>query len=459
MMLALFIVLHLFLALWIILIVRIENGRYLVLTPFIIFISLEVVFSWNFWLLFQPSDVNVTDYSVIVSLVATASYLAGYMFFLTYERIRTGEFKEQSSPATFLKQPLIRSNSTSTYAVVLVMLVVFGCAVGVAYFRGVPPTMQAIKNLLTGSELEEIQAMVGAGRRELTKSYVFGGEYRGQGVLKSFMFTIWSYGLTLSLVLAFTEKRGIWYFFAFLYFWGVLYFIGGIGERSRLLWAFIVGFCGLSYAYRFNMRRLASAGIMLISILFLTTMVMPRYKVDVPTYNIPYQIAVSIVNRIFQGNKINNVRIINYMENGELSLTYGEEHLVMALNILPGIHNPPIGHKLGEMMGIRKTTYYSGTYLGDVYLDFGLPGTILIYLFLGMLSCWFFIVVLKMSKRIENIPFIAFIVYRLGEMSIGAGLITLMSGLVPVLLLHGFILMAIGLRPVLLKSTIKEKCL
>lgn len=447
MMTAVFIGIHLFLALWMILILRVENRGRMVLTPFLVFAVLDVVFSWNLWLLFQD-EVVVRPYHVVVSMTATASFLTGYFFFLAYRKTLSGARGAASLLERFLRQPLARSRSDHVYLLILVLLLISGCGIGAVYYRDMPPTMQAARNLLTGGELESVQSTVSSGRRELTKSYVFGGEYRGQGVLRSFMFTIWVYGLTLSMVLAFSRKRTLWKLWVLLFLAGVFYFVGGTGERSRLLWGLGVGLIGLSYVLRFNMGRLLAAGVGLAAVLFLLTLIMPRYKTDEPGKQIPYQIAVSIVNRILQGNKINNVRVMNYLESGEMRRTYGEEHLLVALNTLPGIHRPPLGHRLGELMGDSKTTYYTGTYLGDVYLDFGLPGTVLVYLFLGMLLCGVFHLALRIGKRVENIPFLAFVVFRLGEMGLTGGVTTLFTGLVPALFVHSMVMLFMGLQPV-----------
>lgn len=411
-----------------------DTGGRLVITPFLLFAMLEVAFTWNYWLLFQDVEVEVTPYPIIVSMAASVCFLAGYMFFSAHTETRdkrTLSFHIRE----FLERPFQRSESAAT-VILLACLLGAGLGTGLTYYRESPPVVAGAFKVVSEGSLEKARSIVSSGRRELTKSHVFGSEYRGQGVLKSFMFVTWTYGLALSVILSFRERRIRWYLSVILFSLGGFYFIAGTGERGNFLWSLIVVLIAASYVVRLGFKRILLAGLILTLLLTALTLLLPRYQMKKTKSELIVQVVSSVLERIFHGNKINNFRIMYFLDQRKLDYTYGGEHLDLFLNAVPGIHRPPLANKIAELLGKNDTTYLTGTYLGKAYIDFGLVGVICSYLFLGWFVGMIFSRSLSGPKRVESIPFLAFIVYELGEMSVGSGVIAFASGMIPVVVVH-----------------------
>ncbi|RJR42048.1 MAG: oligosaccharide repeat unit polymerase [Desulfobacteraceae bacterium] len=424
-------VLFLVLACW-----RADSGNRLVFTPFLVYMLVELSFSWSTWLLFLDTDVPVSDYAIAVSLLATLCFCLGFLISSKYIADISGFSIPGNHLHRYRQLEFQRKEYGMRYSAVFFLLAAIGIGCGTYYYRGYPPTVQGIARLAVEHEMDEdvqkeLHDVVVLGRRELTKSHFFGGEYRGQGVVRGFMVAAWGYGLVLSLILAAADRKRRWWAIAFLFFVGSFYYVAGTGERSRFIWVLIMGLIGLSFVTRITARKMAVAGIVALSFLVLMTIFLRRYEPVQGEGNLVWNVLAGVGNRIASGNKINNVRIINFLEDQTLEFTYGRTHLNEMMNVLPGIQELPLSHRLGEIIKPGKTTYYSGTYLGTVYVDFGLPGVIVIYLLLGIFMRAAFQVFLSMPKNVENMAFMSFAVYSLGKMGIDGGVTAFVSAMVP----------------------------
>jgi oligosaccharide repeat unit polymerase len=412
-----------------------ESGRRIVITPFILFVLVEIVFSWNYWLLFQKAELRVTPGAVVLSMAATASFLTGHLFLTACEEIRTRGKGAAYRLKRYLERPTL-AEPPAVRTVMLLCLLTIGIAAGLAFHRKTPPAVEGALALIQEGNLESAHTIVGTGRREVTKSHVFGNDYRGQGLFKSFTLISWAYGLTLSILLAVTEARRRWRCFVLIFFAGLCYFVAGSGERSHFIWALIVATTGLSFLVPMGLKKILVAGLVLVLFMVILTVLLPRYQLHDTRHRLIGKIVSSVADRIATGNKINNVRLMNLIEKGRFRRTYGSEHRDLFLNVLPGIHRPPLGHRLGEALGSKKTTYYSGTYLGTVYIDFGMVGVGVVYAVLGAFASMAFHRLLLLPKRLMNITFMALVIYKIGYMSISGGVISFLSGMVPILFVH-----------------------
>lgn len=417
---------------------RDTRGRIL-FTPFFVFAALDVLFSWNYWLLFLDVDVDVTPHALIVSMLATTSFLMGCIFLSAYAATWSTGGGTACRLKQYLAKPFIK-RSPAISSLVLVCLLAIGIGAGFAYHRRTPPTIEGAMVLLEEGDLQEARSIVKTGRIQVTKSHVFGGSYHGEGIFKGFMMTAWTYGLTLSLLLAFTDRRARWKFFVLLFLFGTYYFVAGTGERRNFLAAIVVVMTGLSFVVHIGFKKAAGAGAMLLLLMALLTFLLPRYQIKNTGGEQVYEIFRSIAVRIFMGSKINNVRLMNFLEKGTLEHSFGEAHLNAFLNALPGIHRPPLSAQLGAMIGANKTTYASGSYQGKVYLDFGSIGIAIIYFGLGVFVALVFHFLLSFPKRLENIALMALLIFRLGHMSMAGGLITFFSTAVPIVSIHLLVL-------------------
>lgn len=429
--------LHLTIAIVAYLLWKNETKGRIIFTPMIIFVLLEIAFSWNYWLLFQDINDSVGPKAIILSLVSTFCFLLGYNIAAIYVREMSSGISISTKLHEFNSKPILeRRGDLNLYRLLLTGLLILGSIIGWVYYQEAPPSVEGIVLLVSQGDLEEARSIVTSGRKEMTKSHVFGGEYRGQGILKSFTFVLWTYGLILSLILSLKSRKRLWKIYTFLFALGAFVFIAGTGERSRLLWALITAMIGLSLVVRFNAKKVLGAGLILFVVLSAMTFILPRYHIQRSAGATLAQVVASVANRVAMGNKISNLRMINFLDDGTFEYGYGREHLNEFLNVLPGIHRPPLGHRVGEAMGENTTTYYNGTYLGIVYMDFGIVGAVIIYIIIGTFTLFIFSMLIKIPKRIENIAFMSLVIYRLGYMSFSSGLIIFLSGMVSIVTVH-----------------------
>jgi oligosaccharide repeat unit polymerase len=416
---------------------RADSRRRIVLTPFLVYLTLDIAFSWNTWLLFVDVDVKVTPYAIMISLLATLCLCLGYLFTSKYAQDICGYPRASSRLQSFMEKPVLVRLPGISQAVILLVLALLGVLLGTYYYQGYPPTVKAIAKVAVEQEVtEEIHTMVSSGRRDLTKAHVFGGEYRGRGLVRTFMVTLWGYSLVMSLVLATFHRRYCWWLLTLLLFMGTFYYVAGTGERSRFVWAVITGLIGLSYVVRIDVKKSLLLFSILMAFLMMMTLFLKRYQPGESGGETARNVAAAIAHRIAAGNKINNVRIMNFLEDKTLQPTYGRTHLRVFLNVLPGIHQEPLEYRLGQILRPGKTTYYNGTYLGTVYIDFGVAGVAVIYFALGVLVMGVSHFLLNLPRDAASVAFISLTIQNLGKMSMGGGIISFASSMVPVVAVY-----------------------
>lgn len=428
------------LAVWLFVVWRVDSSNRFVFTPFLVFCLVDMVFSWNYWLLLQEWDVEVPPWTVLISMASIFFFSLGYLYWSVYKNTVSGAPYPYERVERFLERRTESDAGVIAYATAAVTVLVIGIVTGVSYYQGFPPVAQGVAELISDNDLAEAQNIISSGRRELTKGHVFGKEYRGQGILKGLVFASWTYGLTFSLILALKRRRYFWKFMTVVFFGGALFFIAGTGERSRVLWCMVLALIGVSFAAPLSFRKLTVVGLFLTAMLIAVSLLIPRYSMGNSRWDLMANLAESVASRIISGDKINNVRVMNYIDTGEMQHEYGAEHLNVAMNALPGIHNPPLAHRIAEKLKGNTTTYASGTYLGTIYLDFGIFGVILFYFFMGGVVQECSQRLLTMSKRPEKLVFIAFAAYVLGNMSLRAGFITAFTNMVPFLAVHAAVM-------------------
>lgn len=430
-------VLHVMMVYLVVLCWKADSRYRIVFTPFVVYMLTDIVFSWNIWLLATETDVAVSGYAILVSLAATCSFCMGFLFCSKLVRDLCRFPRSCHQLDHYLGTPLRAGRNGFVYEVVVVAVAIIGIALGTIYYNGFPPTVRAMAKMVIAQEIsEEVQQIVTKGRRELTKGHFFGGEYRGQGVAKSFMVTAWEYALAIAMIMVVVNRHIRWRMMAIVLFVGTFYYVAGTGERSKFVWALLTGLIALSFVVKVKVRSLLLVAVIAVNFLLLMTVLLHRYEAPQADKGLLVRVADSIVRRVVTGNKINNVRILNWLDDGTLRHTYGNSHLTDLLNVIPGVQVLPLAHRIGEMVDPGKTTYYSGTYLGTVYIDFGPAGVLLIYFVLGIVVKMVFYFILKLPKKIENISFQSLVILHLGKMSMVSGLISFLVGIIPVLVIH-----------------------
>lgn len=425
---------------------KLDSGRRIVFTPFVIFIAVEMVFTWSTWLLWVDSDIRVSEPAILLPLLSTFCFCVGFLFASKYIRDLCGHAVSSEPLTAFLNRPWTGMRGGAVHSACFLVLLFVGILSGAFYYRGTPPTVQAIAKLAAERELTdqmqtELHDIVVLGRRELTKDHVFAGAYRGQGVFRSFMVTAWSYGMVLAFLLAVVDpgRKRRWTAVALLFLAGAFYYIAGTGERSRFAWSLLTVLFGLSFVSRIGIRKWIVGGAFLLAFLMMMTLFLKRYEPVETGDGLARHVAASIIHRIAAGNKISNVRIMNFLADGRLRHTFGANHLREWLNVLPGIHRPPLGHEVGEILHPGRTTYFNGTYLSIVYIDFGWPGVAAVYFLMGLLVRTVFYFLLKLPKDPSSLAFLSIAACSLGTTGFRSGIVSFLVAMVPAVLVHGLV--------------------
>jgi hypothetical protein len=124
--------------------------------------------------------------------------------------------------------------------------------------------------------------------------------------------------------------------------------------------------------------------------------------------------------RIFLGDGKNDVYIIEFVHRGFLEFRYGLSHLEKIVSSLPGVqYGVPLSLKLSRLLDYSPHTFASGTYLGLVYIDFGLIGVAILYFFMGGIVGHLQAILFGRKKEILNLILVAMIIVSLGQMYSG----------------------------------------
>jgi hypothetical protein len=418
-----------------------------VFTPFLIYILMDIIFCWNIWLVLVPNewltkydDYSVSFFSLFVPVFSTFFFLVGYIGCHLFIKEFCGLPCGGKHIDRYVSEPILIGDKRS-YQYICICLLILGCVSGFGYYKDIPPAVKGVRAFVSDSDFGKMRGMVSKGRKEITKGHVLGGRYRGQGVLKRFSNAIWSYGTILSFLMVLVVKSRLWWFLFMTNLVGSLFFIGGTGERGPLLWLIVTIVISWSYVVKLRFKRILLLGLVMFCLFAIITVVSPRYSVRGSRGEVLSSLVQSIANRLVQGGKRNNVRIINFIDDGILDYGYGKEHFNLVRNAMPGYHYPPLSHRLATIKMGETTTYFSHTYLGLVYLDFGLMGVVIIYLIIGCSIPFIFGKLLKMRKQVENLVFLSLSCFILGNMPNASGFILLPFQLFPIFIIHSFVVM------------------
>jgi hypothetical protein len=99
-----------------------------------------------------------------------------------------------------------------------------------------------------------------------------------------------------------------------------------------------------------------------------------------------------IMERIFLGNGINDVYVLDLVNRGEFHLRWGQNQWRELLSAIPGIDAPPpLSYELFAYLNPSSdaTTFSSGTFLSSAYIDFGWWGIAPIFLAIGSVVAHF----------------------------------------------------------------------
>lgn len=394
-------------------------AREILLTPVVFFGGLEILSVWPAPFYAYVDGAVQDGYPALVAGLSFAAFLGGVAASRYLFRIRPGESRR------FLEQPLLDKQGLRSQGLGLVALAMLLIAVGLLLYQGLPPQMHLLAEAIRKSQpLNLVMMDMSAYRFELSKAHLFGGEYRGQGIMRVFLSTGWLFVLCHALVrmAAARNSRARRRWVKRMAVLGVvsLLFVSGDGTRAPFI--FMMAQLLAMYSLLMPLKKSAVAGVALASFALVVALSLASHKssgwMDEQS---PIQAgARAVFERISVGNGMNNVNVIELMREGTFKQMNGEVHRRGLLAALPGTYysDQPFSNILAEtMLNRTTTTYLTSTYLGMLYHDFGLLGCIVGYGVIGMAlqgaqHCFF-----RRPKRAVALPMGLLVSVSLGMIS------------------------------------------
>lgn len=388
------------------------SQRALVLTPFVLFSANEILRVWPATVAALASGLSRDLYVVLVCALGFVAFLLFYLLTLGLIRSRRNLVWD------FTSRPVLSDVHPKAIFWALCGVSIGLVAAGLFLYQGFPPVVEGVHRLLTGSSPDEVANLIGDGRKMITKGHYFGGEYRGQGLLRTLMRVGWAYVSALALVMFRTQGGLRWLFFGLAAALLCFAFVAGDGTRGPLVEVLIYIVIVVSFQRIISMRTVVVALVAIFSVAILLSSLSPKLE---SARSRGVGAVESIATRILFGNGINNVHAIELIRSGDLQLRGGELHLRNLKAAIPGVqpgHN--FSHELYRILnpGSTATTYSSGTYLMTIYVDFGLPGTVIVYGIIGIVVALLQDRLFRKRKVDRAVPFLAYLSFLGGSLSI-----------------------------------------
>jgi oligosaccharide repeat unit polymerase len=391
---------------------RVDSKGRLVFSAFLIFAANEIMRNWGAAASAPWRGIGTGFATLHYMLFAFALFVVG--FYAT-----TRVLGHRSIDATIFHEapPLPVPPAQAAAVVAIVSLILFG--LGVYLYQGLPPVLSGLFALARGDDGALVALYVSASREELTKGYLFGGEYRGQGALRIVMEWGWPI-LTAVAGLMYKERRTVrWLVVSLLLLFCAFVFIAGTGSRGPFVWSlvYLVLVFSLVVRIRWYFVAIGFAG-MVALLIALSAYSGKLYFVLQGEGGFRVALA-SIFERIFLGNGHNTTVVVDLIESGQWAMRDGEIHSRNFLNALPGVTvgGLPLAYELYLWLnpGGRATTYLSTTYYAELFLDFGWFGAGLAYLLFGVLIAVVQQAILTRRWSALTLPFVAGVLLVLGR--------------------------------------------
>jgi hypothetical protein len=230
----------------------------------------------------------------------------------------------------------------------------------------------------------------------------------------------WIYLLGVGVTLWAARQSRRWLYASGLLLSGAFIFIAGDGTRAPFLWALVYLLVLGSFLRPISYRAVGLTMIAVMVGAFAIGALSPKLRFVFASENPVETVWYRLTSRIFIGNGGNTVRSIELVRSGSWEHRLGNVHVTSFLNMVPGVSTEPFARELFLTVnpGSRATTYSSTTYLGQVFVDFGLAGCVLIFAMLGGLFAWVQMLLLRLPKTPLLLPLAAFIVLILGRVSL-----------------------------------------
>lgn len=369
----------LFLAVW-----RAESGWRIVFTPFFLAMYFEFARIFPAFFFAERYSGISSSYPLWVAFAAYASLLAGFFAWYCLPESRPAQVLSLSARNTPLRLDSLDSGGVLVLALTL-------CALGLFYFGGLPVTVQSTLSLLTSGGDADLARLVSEQRLELTKGAYFGGQYKGQGLVTEIQQVGWTLICIYALLrhLEMRTKGSLLFLLATVL--GAWVFVGGLGSRAPLLNILICMLAAYSLRQPMPLRALAVAVVAVLFVAIALSLYSSKmYQLLAGALGVGEffsRALVAIAERTLIGNGINDVYAIEFVRTGALEVAYGSIHLRDVISAIPGIqYGQPLAYKLYHLVNVSAhgTTFRSGTYLMDVFVDFYWAGVIVVFFLVGV---------------------------------------------------------------------------
>ena len=394
---------------------RRESGNRIIFTPLMLFCINELLLVWPATIYARAEGVSEDNYATLVVLASAFSFVAGYVM------LRSKAKWSMSGPVYFWSQPLKQTKSASHLLAILLCSSLFILS-GFYLYQGLPPAVNAMLEFASKGYGAGINELLSERRLELTKGHFFGGEYRGQGAIRVLLRTGWPYLAIVSLVFLFSRRRTEWQLISIATLLACVVYIGGEGTRGPVLWALITVMVAVSYYAKYRIRTMAYTGLMLFAGLIVLSL--PQKLSKVAAAGGDWRDAVQqLSERLFTGNGINSIYVIEYMRSGYMEHRWGGIHSTDICAALPFVNSGiPFTYELFMLQNpgakATRTTLSSMTYLGSLYGDFGAIGAVVGYFLLGALTALCSQLLFRNEKSVMNIAYVGMSVMCLGQLNL-----------------------------------------
>lgn len=194
----------------------------------------------------------------------------------------------------------------------------------------------------------------------------------------------------------------------------------------------------LTSAQKINLMHFIILAILGFAFLMATTYFSAKSTIQKDAPDFMSNFASQLIERIFLGNAIHDLEVIEFVESGRMEKRLGMWHIEKFVNSFPGIRiSEPLGYRISYLRGSNERVFSSGTYLGFVYADFGYAGALLGFAFSGAFLAYAQKKIFSQERDIIIIVMSSMITFYLSFMS-GYGLIGFASDMVMVVFFRGF---------------------
>ncbi len=403
-------------------------AKYFIITPFLLFGFQEIFSLWGIPLNYAFKEKPLDGWEILVIGTAFLAFVTG--FFLAGGK--------NLSLKSYLSKPITAKYPLQYYFMGVSVTILILVGLGLYYYQGAPALGFSIIELLTGNlSIGELASFMSEQRFLLTKSHWFGGEYRGQGVINIIQRIGWRFVFAVSLIIYLKVKSKKWLFICILTGLLLVLFQAGTGERAPLAFSVLFMIIVLSMLQKINPNHFIILAALGFAFLMGTTYFSAKGTLQKDTPDFVSKLASQLIERIFLGNAIHDLEIIEFVESGRMEKRMGMYHLEKFVSSFPGVRmGEPLGFRVSYLRGSSEEVFSSGTYLGFIYADFGYLGVIIGFFLLGVFLAFVQKQIYEKERDVISIVISSMIIFYLSFIT-GSGLIGFASNMLMVVFFWG----------------------